>query len=175
MPACQRYTSTRRRVCCTYPRNQALVEALDATARPDGAHSVAHALGTVGSHLGLDDLEGLAEGGHLELSALSACLLGKGSHLSLTRFMVAPTAMFDQLKPLSPEGAILKVCCFGFGVVGGEREGVGIKSKAGATRVIRYSSSCGKLGIDVEEKCSIGGVWGETGCDKRAFVCLATR
>lgn len=51
----------------THPRDEALVEAKEATTRPNGAEGLGHGLGSVGGHLGLEDLEGLAEGGDLEL------------------------------------------------------------------------------------------------------------
>ena len=56
----------------THPRNETLVEANDTTARPDGLARLPHCLRPVGGHLGLKDLEGLAEGSDLEEVQTSA-------------------------------------------------------------------------------------------------------
>ena len=48
------------------PGDEALVEAQDAATTPDAAESGAEPVTAVGGHCGLDDLEGLAEGGDLE-------------------------------------------------------------------------------------------------------------
>lgn len=51
----------------TYPRDQTLVEPKDASSRPNSPVRLKHRLSSVGSHLGLEDLEGLTEGGDFEL------------------------------------------------------------------------------------------------------------
>lgn len=56
----------------TYPRNKALVEALDTATRPHGAERLAHRLAAVCRHLGLEDLERLSECRDLELQCVSS-------------------------------------------------------------------------------------------------------
>jgi hypothetical protein len=54
-------------VSSTHPRDQSLVESSDTSSCPDIPESLPHGLTTVGSHLGLEDLERLTERCHLEL------------------------------------------------------------------------------------------------------------
>jgi hypothetical protein len=77
-----------------YPRNQTLVESRNTTSSPDVPECLTHCLGTVRSHLSLENLEGLSKGSDLEH-------VHRGTYHELLRSLYALFRRDGQSPPLS--------------------------------------------------------------------------